>query len=157
MEHKELICSLDSELTFISICSIRIFSRNWDILKIPIPLYPKFIAVTSSVLPELLIFDKFPSESTLPFKSIDIDKTAKELALAVSNNDHEIVNEHLEQLSNVSDRQLLHLWSLSEPFQARGQQTRTNTVGGPINPRRTLKWPFDGQQASATLSTVIWV
>ena len=85
-------------------------------------LYPKFIAVTSSVLPELLIFDKFPSEPNLPSKTINIDKIAKELAEAVSNNDHGVVNEHLEQLSSVSDRQLLHLWSLSEPFQVRGQQ-----------------------------------
>ena len=85
-------------------------------------LYPKFIAVTSSVLPELLIFDKFPSEPILPSKTINIDKIAKELAEAVSNNDHGVVNELLEQLSSVSDRQLLHLWSLSEPFQARGQQ-----------------------------------
>ena len=31
MEHIELNCSLDSELTFISICSIKIPSRNRDI------------------------------------------------------------------------------------------------------------------------------
>ena len=33
MEHIEQICSLDSKLFFISICSIRIRSRKWDIFK----------------------------------------------------------------------------------------------------------------------------
>ena len=32
-----------------------------------------------------------------------------------------------------------------------------DTVRGPINPRRTLKWPFDGQQTRALLPAVILV
>ena len=33
MEFIELICSLESELTFISTCSIRIHSRKWNIFE----------------------------------------------------------------------------------------------------------------------------
>ena len=35
MEHIEMVCSLEFELFFISICSIRIRSRKRDIFKIP--------------------------------------------------------------------------------------------------------------------------
>ena len=35
MEHMKLICSLEYELFFISISSIRIFSVKWDILEKP--------------------------------------------------------------------------------------------------------------------------
>ena len=33
MEHIERICSLESELTLMSICSVRIPSRKWDIFE----------------------------------------------------------------------------------------------------------------------------
>ena len=38
MEHIELICSLESRLTFFSTCSIRIRSRNEDIVEKPVQL-----------------------------------------------------------------------------------------------------------------------
>ena len=38
MEHIKLICSLESRLTFFSICSIRVPSRNRDIIEKPVQL-----------------------------------------------------------------------------------------------------------------------
>ena len=53
MEHIELICSLESGLTLISICSIRIHSRKGDIVE-----KPQLLTISIAVIPSDQISDR---------------------------------------------------------------------------------------------------
>ena len=81
-------------------------------------LYPSFIAHTSYVLPELLIFDQIPNEvaNTWPFTAEEIKKTVDQLLDSITHSNYELSNNILQKIQSFDSSALILFWTHDKAF-----------------------------------------